>query len=130
MSDLSDEITSDLLARGYSGMTNVQVADSLMNTIDRSITKQFLSGSDIFNATDDAEYGALTATEKADWDRLCAIETIDTLSGIAKSREAELFGVATTTRANLIAIRTETVSRAQELGLGSVNEGDVLQARA
>jgi len=130
MSKLSEEITNDPLVRGYIGMTNAEVANSLMNTIDRSITSQYLAGSDIFNATDDLEYAGLTDIGKDSWDRLCAIETVDTLSGIAKSREVELFGIGTTTRANLIAIRITTVSRAQELSLGNVDEGDVIQARA
>ena len=129
MSALSEEIANDTLVRGYSGMTDAQVADSLVNTIDRPITKQFLSGSDIFNATDDAEYAALTAVEQTSWDALCGIDSIDTLSGVAKSREAAIFGPGTQTRTNLLAIRSSTVSRAEELGLGSVNEGDVKQAR-
>jgi len=130
MSILSDEINNDPLSRVYSGMTNAEVAASLMNTIDRPITKQYLSGSDIYNATDAVEYEALTDVQREVWDRLCAIDSIDTQNGIAKSREAELFGAATATRANLIALRSETVSRAQELGLGTVDEGDVIQARA
>ena len=127
---LKDEITNDPLTRGYAGMTDAQVADSLTNTIDRVVTKQFISGSEIFNATDDTEYSALTDAQKSAWDALCAIDQIDTVSGVAKAREAELFGGGTTTRTNLLAIRNETVSRAQELGLGNVNEGDVRQARA
>jgi len=130
MSILSDEITNDSLVRGYNTMTNAEVATSLNDTIDRPDVKQYLTGSDIFNATDDTEYAALAAADKESWVRLCAIDSIDTLSGIAKSREAELFGAGTATRTNLLAIRTTTISRAQELGLGSVNEGDVIQARA
>lgn len=125
---LIDEITNDPLVRGYSGMTDAELADSL-NTENRSVTKQFLTGSEIFNATDDVEYAALTDAQKSSWDALCAIGSIDTNSGVAKAREAELFGVSTTTRANLLAVRTQTVSRAVELGLGSVDEGDVKKAR-
>lgn len=130
MTILSDEITNDPLARGYAGMTDAQVAASLTGVIDRTKTRATVSGSEIFNATDDVEYAALTDAQKSAWDALCAIETIDTGNGVAKAREAELFGAGTTTRSNLVALRTESVSRAQELGLGNVNEGDVRQARA
>ena len=127
---LTDEIATDPLGRGYAGMTNVQVADSLNNTIDRVVTKEFLTGSEVFNVTDDVEYAALTEAQKTAWDALCAIDLIDTSNGVAKAREAELFGVATTTRSNLQTAKQSTVSRAQELGFGQVDEGDVKQARA
>lgn len=126
---LKDEITTDPLGRGYSGMTDQQVADSL-NAVDRSATYSVITGAQIFNATDDAEYGALTDAQKASWDALCAISEIDTASGVAKAREAELFGPGTQTRSNLQALRSYSMSRAQELGLGKVNEGDVKHARA
>ena len=129
MSILSDEITNDPLVRGYSGMTDLEVADDL-NTEYRTITAQYISGSVIFNATDDIEYAALADTGKASWDRLCAIDSVDTSGGIAKAREAELFGAGTATRTNLVAARKTTVSRAVELGIGEVNEGDVKHARA
>ena len=125
---LIDEITNDPLVRGYAGMTDQQVVDSI-NTANRTITRQFVSGSEIFNATDDIEYGLLTDAQKSAWDALCAIDSIDTGSGVARAREAELFGAGTSTRTNLQAIRQSTVSRAQELGI-TVNFGDVVHARA
>ena len=128
MTILSDEITNDPLAIGYSTMTDAQVASSL-NETNRPEVKQFLSGSDIFNATDDIEYAALTAAEKASWDALCAIDSINTSSGVAKSREAELFGAGTATRSNLQAARQSTISRAQELGISKVSDADVTLAR-
>lgn len=128
MSILSDELLNDPLGLGYSGMSDLQAADSL-NTQNRVITSQFLSGSDIFNATDDAEYDLLTDLQKSSWDALCAIDSINTGGGVAKSREKELFGAGTNTRSNLIAARQSTVSRAQELGLSNVREGTITTAR-
>ena len=119
----------------YGALSDAEVADKL-NLKEITSTKQYLSGSEIFNATDDGEYTALaddvssTGNEKrAAWDRVCAVDSIDTSNGIARAREAELFGAGTTTRSNLQAARQSTISRAQELGI-KVREGDVTAARA
>lgn len=128
MNILIDELTNDPLVRDYANMSNIEIVNSL-NTVNQIITAQFLSGSDIFNATDANEYAVLSETQKASWDALCAIESIDTINGAAKAREAELFGAGTTTRTNLIAIKQSTVSRAQELGIPKVREGHVQEAR-
>ena len=129
MSALRDELLNDPLLRGYSGMTDAEVVASINNP-DRVVTRATVSGSEIFNVTDDGEYAALTDTQKSAWDALCAIDTINTSSGVAKAREAELFGAGTATRSNLVALRQSTVSRAQELGLSRVREGTVAKARA
>lgn len=125
---IKSEITVDPLGRGYSGMTDLEVANDL-NTEYRTITRSTIQGWEIFNATDDTEYGVLTEAQKASWDALCAIEQIDTDNGVAKSREAELFGSGTATRSNLIALRNPVASRARELGLGIIYEGNVQEAR-
>ena len=127
MNILIDELTLDPLAIGYTGMTDQQVVDSL-NALTRPI--QFLSGSAIFNATDDTEYDTLTDAQKSSWDALCSIDVIDTSNGIAKARERELFGPGTTTRSNLQSLRVNKQSRAQELGISRVREGHVQEARA
>ena len=114
--ELAAELTNDPLARGYAGMTDQQAADDL-NTAYRTQTIDFVTGAEIFNATDDTEYGALTETQKASWDRLCGISTVDVTSGIAKAREAELFGPGTTTRTNLLALKNIPITRAQELDI-------------
>jgi len=112
----------------YDSLTDKQVAD-LLNVKDKELVARFLSGSDIFNATDDIEYAALPETDKIKWDALCAINSIDTSSGIAKAREVELFGAGTATRTNLVNARKSLISRAQEIGIGHVREGHVIGAR-
>ena len=127
---LKAEITDDPLSRGYSGMNDLEVAGSL-NTVNRPVTKTYLTGSEIFNATDYTEYGALTSDQQASWDRLCGVDQINISSGIAKGREAELFGPGSVTRAALVALKVSPqVSRGTELGLGTVYEGNVQEARA
>lgn len=125
---LATEVLTDPLNRGYSGMSDAEVADDL-NSEYRTRTRDSVFGYEIFNVTNDAEYNALTDAQKSSWDALCAIEQINTSSGVAKAREAELFGPGTTTRSNLIALRIESMSRATELGLGFVKVGHVEEVR-
>ena len=126
---LKSEITADPLGRGYSGMSNLAVANSL-NTVNRPVTKTYVTGSEIYNATSDTEYAALTAEQQASWDRLCGIDQINISSGVAKAREAELFGPGTATRTALVALKAAPqVSRATEIGLPFVYEGNVQEAR-
>lgn len=127
---LRAEIDTDPLARGYAGKSDGWVADSITNTIDRVVSRATVSGAEILNATDDGEYGLLTAAQQSSWLALCGVDSINTASGVAKSLEASLFGGGTQTRANLLALKNSTVSRAAELGLGSVNVQDVTKARA
>lgn len=127
--DLAAEITIDPLGRGYSGMSDLAVANDL-NTEYRTITRVTVAGWEIFNVTDDVEYAALTDAQKASWDALCGIEQIDTANGVAKAREAELFGGGTTTRSNLATLKSPVASRAVELGLPFVREGNIQEARA
>lgn len=114
---LNTELTTDPLTRGYSGMSDSEAADDL-NSVYRTLPVDTVSGSDIFNVTDDVEYGALTAEEQNRWVNMCGVQEIDVASGVAKSLEAELFGGGTTTRSNLAALKTRDVSRATELELG------------
>lgn len=125
---LATEISTDPLVRGYSGMTDAQIAEDI-NTVYRTCRRDYIFGWEGFNATDDVEYGALTDAQKSSWDALCAIEQIDVTSGVAKSREAELFGPGTTTRSNLLALRDPPCSRGEELGLGFVLTSDVTFAK-
>jgi len=106
-----------------------EVAAGQLNVVNRTRNRPTVEGSEILNATDDTEYGALTAGQKTDWLNLCGIEEINTASGVAKQMEADLFGPGTTTRTNLVAVRNEDVSRAVEIGLGTIRVGHVQEAR-
>jgi hypothetical protein len=125
---LKDELNIDPLSRGYASMSDEEAAINL-NTVYRTMARDYVAGWEIFNVTDDTEYGALTDSQKASWDALCGIDNVSIDSGIAKSREAELFGPGTTTRDNLISLKTLNVSRGVELGLGVVKVGHIEEAR-
>lgn len=127
---LNTELDSDPLTRGYSGMNDSEAATDL-NTVYRTLPVDTASGADIFNATDDTEYGALTAEEQNRWINMCGVAEIDVSSGVAKSLEAELFGGGTTTRTNLAALKTRDVSRAIEIDLSKApNASHVAYARS
>lgn len=125
---LRTEIDSDPLARGYVGMTDAEVAESL-NTANRSRNRSSMTGSEILNEIDATEWASRTdAQRQTVWD-ICHLGTINPF-GIEATLMIGVFGGGSATIAALAAARTETVTRAQELGLGVVREGTVQQARA
>ena len=128
---LKTELTTDPLGRGYAGMTNTQVVTSL-RTANRTVERRSVSGSQIYNAIVPSEFSALLATQQQLVRDVFGLgDTIDVRTGTnARAVMLAAFGAGTTTRANLIALVQETVSRAAEIGLGDVREGDVARARA
>ena len=122
---LKEEIVSDPLGRGYSGMTPQQIADSL-NTINRTKSVQTVSGQDIFEAIVPTEFVALTADQKNLLYAIIGMDTIRVNGTNTRTALLSMFGVGTTTRANLAALQTVPVSRAVELGLGIVTEKDII----
>ncbi len=101
-----------------------------MNAINLTRLRTTVSGSQVFNATDDAEYTLLTKVDRESWLSLCSIDSIDMNNGIAKSLEISIFGPSTVTRANLISLKTEDISRTAQLGFRRVRTGTVQLARA
>lgn len=128
---IRDELDNDPLARGYAGMTDQQATDSL-NTEDRSVDRETMSASEIFEAIEVAEWQALTADQKNQVEKVIQLgDNIQIGTGTkARAFLADAFGPATTTRATLLSLAQETISRAQELGLGTLVIGDIQNARA
>ena len=128
---LKTELTTDPLGRGYAGMTNTQVVTSL-RTANRTVERRSVSGSQIYNAIVPSEFSTLLATQQQLVRDVFGLgDTIDVRTGTnVRAVMLAAFGAGTTTRANLIALVQETISRAAELGLGDVREGDVARARA
>ncbi len=117
----------DPLGRGYSGMSDAAVADD-MNTVYRTRVRAGMSGDEIFQATDNTEWAALTADEKNLWMSFCGRDSLDPSGTSNVAFVEDLFGNPSTTRTNLINLRTENISRSQELGI-SVVEVDIWDAR-
>jgi len=127
---LHDELTVDPLARGYAGMTDTQAAVSL-NTVNRTQPRTTIGGNDLLAATTVADLTALTAAQRDVYIGMMQMASIDITVTNIRNILGTLFGAGTTTRTNLIALGSSTlaVSRAGELGLGTVTPGDVMQAR-
>jgi len=124
-----EKLKIEIALPAYDGMTDKQIAASL-NAPNITRVRTTISGSEILNATDSAEFIALTDAQKSSWMAICAVDTVNTTVGIAKALEAVLFGAETTTRANLIAIKNELISKATKLELGQrVRSGDIEHTR-
>ena len=125
---LKAEITTDPLARGYSGMTDQQVVDSL-HVQDRSQNLASLTGDVMFQQTDATEFAALTDVKKQLWLAMCGRSDIDPFAPANVAFVQWVFGAGSATITALSAARKTTVDRATELGLGLVRVGEVQQAR-
>ncbi len=145
MSTLSDEITNDPLSRGYSGMTDAQVADSL-NAVDRPApvpvedVRRYLHLVDAWGDIADASRDTTLLASK----RKAARKMVDALQDFesfdlqnygtqigARLGELVTEGMLTTDqRTVIIAMEASRQSRAQELGIGRVRIGHVEEARA
>lgn len=126
---LKAEIDSDPLVRGYSGMSDEAVAADL-NTVYRTRNKSSLSGDEMFQATDGSEFTALTEHKEVSWLSFCSRNSVSCFAAANVAFVQYIFGGGSTTVSNLNALRTESVSRADELGLGRIVTGDVVEARA
>lgn len=124
---LRNELSNDPLDRGYSSMTPVAVADDL-NTTYRTREKSAVTGSELWNRTNPAEFSALSDAAKDQWLALCAIDSVDPF-GPAESVATDIFSAGSDTHTALGEFRTEDITRGDELGLDLVRAYDVAKAR-
>lgn len=128
MSELREEIQNDPLSRGYAGMTDQQIADDL-NSKYRSKNKTGVSGKDISDAINSAEYSALSDAQKDRIINFTQRQSVDPF-GFAQTVFLDIFAGGSTTIQNLSNIRVESISRADELGWREVKIGHVIDAKA
>jgi hypothetical protein len=129
---LRDELTNDPLARGYAGMTAQQAADSL-NTVNRTQNKTTLTGAEIYEAMDIAEFQAKTAGQQTFVRDIIGLGGNVSVGTGTKARAVllSIFGGGSTTISALAAaIALPSISRAAELGLPRVGAHHVTEARA
>ena len=124
---LKTETTEDPLGRGYSGMTDKQVADD-QNIINRTTNKTILTGTEIINAIDKAEFNALSASSKALIWNIVHIDGGVNPFGLEAELFQDVFG-ASITITNLQALRVNNVSRGIELGIGTIFIADIEDVR-
>jgi hypothetical protein len=112
-------------------MTNQEVADSL-NAVNRDIQTFTFSGGDLINSIDPTEWAALTSGEKEDIRMLVGAGGMLNASSGTTVRTLILnaFGSGSTTVQNLLDAARESISRAQEIGLGTVHTYHVEQIRS
>lgn len=127
---LKTEIDGDPLARGYAGMTDVQVFDDL-NTEYRSLSRPTITSAELYQAIDDGEYIGLNNAGKARVDQILGLGgEIDATPGSrARAVILALFGAGTTTRANLVALVDTPIDRGRELLGRKAKLGWVQEAR-
>ena len=118
--NLKTEITGDPLGRGYADMTDQQVVDDL-NTAYRSRNRTSMTGDEVFRSVATrADWDGLLDNEKIMFLSLCARDSIDPFAAANVEMVKSLFGNASATVANLATARIEAITRAQELGFGTV----------
>lgn len=131
------ELKTELLAgHPTTGAYNVddQLAADELNAVNRTINKASLSGDEIFNATDNTEFGALTDHKRVLWVSFCG-KSINPFAAANVAFVQWIFGGGSTTVSNLAALRVTNVSRAKELELtleysGEISISHVATARA
>jgi len=109
-----------------------QLAADQLNEKNITRVRLSMSGAEVLLATDVAEYTALATPDLKDqWLSFTSHDHINPeIGGIAQQIVVDIFGGASVTVANLASLRDETISRAEELGLGKIIIGDVQNARA
>jgi hypothetical protein len=126
---IKSELDVDPEGLGYTG--DAQGDTDLMNAVNIVRVKALLSGADVFAATVDTEFDALTDAQRNEWLSICAIESLAPENGKpAASTVIRLFGGGSATVIALAALRNETVSRGTVLGFGGLVIGDIQNARA
>ena len=125
---LTAELLNDPLARGYSTMSDAEAAADL-NTEYCTRNLPSISGDTAFTATDATEFAQLTDHKRSLWMSWTSKDSINPFSATNVAFVNWLFGAESTTIATLNALRVEAISRAVELGLGTVKVGHVQTAR-
>ena len=129
---LKAEIETDPLIRGYSGMSDAEVAADLNTVYRDGPPRTTLDAAELFEAIVPAEMQALSDALRVRVDRILSLGT-GIRVGPGSNGRAELvaaFGVDSDTITAMAALLPTLVSRATELGLGTVKAGHVEKARA
>ncbi len=105
------------------------IAANQLNVVNRTRNVESVTGQQIFEAVDGTDFIALTDAQKSLLYAIIGMGTILVNGTNTKAALLAMFGPGTVTRENLAALQTENVSRAAELGLGTVAPGHVENAR-
>jgi len=127
---LWEEISTDPLSRGYEGMSDAEVATDL-NTLYRSQTRDTLDSAEIYERIDVAEFQEKPADAKVYVRDILGLGQSVFVGPGSKARTVLLaiFGGSSLTIQVLASALEVPISRAAELGLGTVKPGHVQDAR-
>lgn len=132
---LKAEIDTDPLARGYSGMTDAQVAADV-NAVNRTIDRSQVPAASVLAAIKPGDFLLTFATATVNlvharyFDYIMATETVDLDHPNIRTALSTIFAGKTDTLQALNALQTRSVSRGVEIGAGIVYPGHVGEARA
>ena len=100
-----------------------------LNAVNRTVPRTSMNGDEIFSATDNAEYVGLTDHKQQLWVSFTSKDIINAYDATNINFVDYIFGAGSTTKTTLAGLRTEDVSRANEIGIGEVDEWKVEYAR-
>lgn len=131
---LREELLIDPLGLNYAAMDDATAFASLTDASARPAPdRDTLSGAEIYEVVDRAEYAALSPGEQEELKVLLSLGDTIAVGENSKARAAlaGMFGPASNTRAELLGLVTNrTRSRAQELGLGDIDVDVIAAARS
>ncbi len=128
------ELDDDPVGIGYSA-NDAEAADQMNDDTLDSRPVPHITNSELYEATDEDEFEALTDAKKVRYDRLLLLDEISVTSG-SRGQDVikALFAGGTTTRAAVIALASRPRSRAEAIGAYPIPPGvrpdDVTRARA
>lgn len=128
---LRNELLADPVALGYAGKTDAQAAALIMATnTGRTLARRSVTKNEILNALVSSEMPATNSAQALKLQIIMMCDTVDASNTNVRNMFGDIFAPGTTTRTNLLALGSRTVSRAEELSLGTVLEVDVQRARS
>ena len=126
---LGAEIKNDPAGLGYAGKTAVQVQALLLGTATgRQITRRLLPAWEILEAIVPADLAALDSAAAVRVFQILALQALDFTGANTREHLWALFAKDSQTLANLTALQKQAVSRAEELGFGKPDLGDIAYA--
>ena len=94
---------------------NNQIAADEINAVNRTLNRESMTSSEVYNAIDSSEYVALDAGQKEEVWNILHLGEINPF-GFEAVRFTVIFGGGSVTIASLATLRKTSVSRAGELG--------------
>ena len=117
ISDLRSELVNDPLTKGYSGMTDQLVADSLLDKT-RERNRESMTRQEIYEKIEPSALDGLTNLELAQIN-LALSDAVDPF-GNAVQVFKNVFGDSSPTVSALATARKESISRLTEIGLSDI----------